>query len=938
MINYKKTLNLPKTDFPMRAELSKFEPIILKKWYKEDLYNIIRKAKRGKKKFILHDGPPYANGKIHIGHLVNKILKDIIIKFKGLMGFDAPYVPGWDCHGLPIELQVEKFIGNNKKKISDEKFRNYCREYTSIQIKKQKKDFIRLGIIGNWENPYLTMNFSTEANIIRTFGKIIKNGYLHRGSKPVHWCLKCKSALAEAEIEYFKKVSSAIYTVFVSVNNKKILKKFGISKDIGIINIVIWTTTPWSLPANRAIAVHPDFNYQLIKFNNKNYILATNLVEKFMSIIDVKSWIIIGETKGLNLELIKFYHPFIKISVPIILSKHVTLDIGTGVVHIAPGHGIDDYNVGKKYNLEIINPVGPDGYYLMGTLDKLDGYHIFKSDNLIINLLIKNNKLLFHEKIKHIYPHCWRHKEPIIFRATPHWFIKLDKGNLRNKLLENIKDVLWIPEWGYKRIKKMIIKRPDWCISRQRIWGVPIAIFVNKKTKKIHPRTFELIEIIAKKVEKNGIQAWWNLKKKDILGKDSIHYNKVLDTLDVWFDSGSTNYSVVSKCPEFNGFKADLYLEGSDQYRGWFMSSLIISTAIYGKAPYRKVITHGFAVDNKGLKISKSIGNTVDFQNVIDTSGADVVRLWVASTDYTSEISFSNETIQRSIDAYRRIRNTVRFLLGNLYGFNPKKDFIDIKNMTLLDIWAINKVKTLQKEIIYLYNKYDFHHVVKRIIHFCSIDMGSFYFDIIKDRKYTVKKNSISYLSCQTTLYHIIESLVRWISPILSFTANEIWKYIPGKRSKYIFTEEWHKIDLDLKKNNKFNEICWENIIKIRNEVNKIVEKLRFNKKINNSLETNVILYAKGNIFSLLNNIKDELCFLLLNSKTILANYKDACDNAIKCNNIPELKIFIKKTNGKKCMRCWHYETNINFNINYPNVCIRCLKNIIGSGEIRKFI
>ncbi|HAH12619.1 MAG TPA: isoleucine--tRNA ligase, partial [Pantoea agglomerans] len=689
MSDYKSTLNLPETGFPMRGDLAKREPGMLQRWYADNLYGIIREAKKGKKTFILHDGPPYANGSIHIGHSVNKILKDIIVKSKGMAGYDSPYVPGWDCHGLPIEHKVEQMIGKPGEKVTAAEFREACRKYAAEQVEGQKADFIRLGVLGDWDRPYLTMDFGTEANIIRALSKIIGNGHLHKGAKPVHWCLDCRSALAEAEVEYYDKTSPSIDVMFNAIDADAVRQAFGVAQVNGPISLVIWTTTPWTLPANRAISLNAEFEYQLLQIDGRALILAKDLVESVMKRAGVSEWQVLGECKGAALELQKFQHPFLALESLVVLGDHVTLEAGTGAVHTAPGHGPDDYVIGQKYGIETANPVGPDGRYLPGTYPTLDGVNVFKANDMIVELLKEKGALLHVEKLLHSYPHCWRHKTPIIFRATPQWFISMDQKGLRAQSLKEIKGVQWIPDWGQARIESMVANRPDWCISRQRTWGVPMALFVHKESEELHPDTLALMEKVAQRVEQEGIQAWWDLDPRELMGDDADHYVKVPDTLDVWFDSGSTSYSVVDARPEFGGHAPDLYLEGSDQHRGWFMSSLMISTAMKGKAPYRQVLTHGFTVDGQGRKMSKSIGNTVAPQDVMNKLGADILRLWVASTDYSGEMAVSDEILKRSADAYRRIRNTARFLLANLSGFNPATDLVKPEEMVVVDRWAV---------------------------------------------------------------------------------------------------------------------------------------------------------------------------------------------------------------------------------------------------------
>ncbi|MGL9734808.1 MAG: isoleucine--tRNA ligase [Symbiopectobacterium sp.] len=937
MSDYKTTLNLPETEFPMRGDLAKREPDMLKRWYEQDLYGIIRQAKTGKKTFIVHDGPPYANGNIHIGHSVNKILKDIIVKSKGLAGYDSPYVPGWDCHGLPIELKVEQLIGKPGEKVSAAEFRQACRKYAAEQVEGQKKDFIRLGVLGDWDRPYLTMDFNTEANIIRVLGKIIDNGHLHKGVKPMHWCADCGSALAEAEVEYYDKTSPSIDVAFTAVDAATVAAKFGATSVADLIVLVIWTTTPWTLPANRAISLNADFVYQLVQIEGKALILAADLVDSVMVRLGVTNWTVLGDCRGSDLELLRFKHPFLNFDVPVILGDHVTLDAGTGAVHTAGGHGPDDYVISQKYQLEIANPVGPNGCYLLGTHPNLDGKFVFKADDLIVDMLRETGALLHVEKLQHSYSCCWRHKSPIIFRATPQWFVTMDQKGLRQQSLSEIKCVQWIPDWGQVRIESMVANRPDWCISRQRTWGVPMSLFVHKETEDLHPRTPELIEAVAKRVEQNGIQAWWDLDPADLLGADAANYVKVLDTLDVWFDSGSTHASVVDVRPEFAGHAADMYLEGSDQHRGWFMSSLMISAAIKGKAPYRQVLTHGFTVDCQGRKMSKSIGNTIAPQDMMDKLGADILRLWIGSTDYSGEIAVSDEILKRSADAYRRIRNTARFLLANLNGFDLALHSVKPEEMVVLDRWAVGCAQAAQQEIVEAYKGYDFHRVVQRLMQFCSIEMGSFYLDIIKDRQYTAKHDSVARRSCQTALFHIAEALVRWMAPIMSFTADEVWGYLPGKRAQYVFTEEWYDSLFGLAEEETLNDAFWADMLKVRAEVNKVIEQARNDKRIGGSLEAAVTLYADAELSEKLGRLQQELHFALLTSRARVERYEDAPADA-QASELSGLKIALSKADGHKCPRCWHYELDIGVDAAHPQVCGRCATNVGGNGEERKFI
>ncbi|MCC3718788.1 isoleucine--tRNA ligase [Rouxiella badensis] len=937
MSDFKNTLNLPETGFPMRGDLAKREPAMLDNWYKQDLYGIIRAAKKGKKTFILHDGPPYANGSIHIGHSVNKILKDIIVKSKGMAGYDSPYVPGWDCHGLPIELKVEQLIGKPGEKVTPAEFRAACRSYAAEQIEGQKADFIRLGVLGDWDHPYRTMDFKTEANIIRALGKIISNGHLLKGAKPVHWCTDCGSSLAEAEVEYYDKTSPAIDVAFNAVDPTAVAAKFGATAFHGPVSLVIWTTTPWTMPANRAISLNAEFSYQLVQVEDRCLILATDLVASVMKRIGATEWTVLGECKGADLELMRFRHPFLAFDVPAILGDHVTLDAGTGAVHTAPGHGPDDFVIGQKYGLEVANPVGPNGCYLPGTFPALDGKFVFKANDIIVEILREHDALVHFEKFTHSYPCCWRHKTPIIFRATPQWFVSMDQQGLRAQSLKEIKGVQWIPDWGQARIENMVANRPDWCISRQRTWGVPMSLFVHKDTEELHPRTLELMEEVAKRVENDGIQAWWDLNPEDILGADAAHYVKVPDTLDVWFDSGSTSFSVVDARPEFHGHEPDMYLEGSDQHRGWFMSSLMISTAMKGRAPYKQVLTHGFTVDGNGRKMSKSIGNTVSPQDVMNKLGADILRLWVASTDYTGEIAVSDEILKRAADSYRRIRNTARFLLANLNGFDPALHSVKPEDMVVLDRWAVGRAKAAQEEIVAAYDRYDFHGVVQRLMQFCSVEMGSFYLDIIKDRQYTAKSDSVARRSCQTALYYIAEALVRWMAPIMSFTADEIWSVLPGAREKFVFTEEWYDGLFGLAENEAMNDEFWSELLKVRGEVNKVLEQARADKRLGGSLEASVTLYADDALAAKLNSLGNELRFVLLTSGAKVAALADADENAIPSELLKGLKIGLEKAEGEKCPRCWHFTTDVGHNPAHPEVCGRCATNIAGDGEQREF-
>ncbi|MFZ3508128.1 isoleucine--tRNA ligase [Vibrio harveyi] len=941
MSEYKDTLNLPETGFPMRGNLANREPEMLKRWYKEDLYGEIRKAKKGKKSFVLHDGPPYANGDIHIGHALNKILKDIIIKSKTLSGFDAPYIPGWDCHGLPIELMVEKKVGKPGQKVTAAEFREKCREYAAGQVEGQKESFKRLGIMGEWDKPYRTMDFATEANIIRALGKIASKGHLLKGFKPVHWCTDCGSALAEAEVEYKDKVSPSIDVRFKAADEAALLSKFELTEGHegqGDVSIVIWTTTPWTLPANRAVCLRDDLEYVLIQTEGDNaerIIVAAELAKDVMDRAGIEHFHNLGFAKGADLELSQFQHPFYDFTVPAILGDHVTTDSGTGVVHTAPGHGQEDFAVGNKYNLEVANPVGSNGVYLPDT-ELFAGQHVFKANDAVVEVLKEKGALLHHHAYEHSYPHCWRHKTPIIFRATPQWFVSMDQAGLRAKALESIKNVEWMPEWGQSRIEGMIEGRPEWCISRQRTWGVPIALFVHKETAELHPNTLELIEKVAKLVEEKGIQAWWDVDAAELLGDEADQYEKVLDTLDVWFDSGVTHFSVVDAREEYNGNSADLYLEGSDQHRGWFQSSLISSIAMKDEAPYKQVLTHGFVVDGHGRKMSKSIGNVVAPKDVTNKLGADILRLWVASTDYTGEVAVSDEILKRSADAYRRIRNTARFFLANLSGFNPETDIVPVEEMVALDRWAVGRALAAQEEIVKAYEEYNTHGVTQRLMQFCSIEMGSFYLDVIKDRQYTAKRGGNAQRSCQTALYYIVEALVRWMAPIMSFTADEIWNEMPGERDKFVFTGEWFDGLFGLAEGEELNNEFWTEIQAVRGAVNKLLEDARKEKTIGGALQAEVTLFADDALAAKINKLEDELRFVLLTSAAKVKSLSEKTD-AAQATDIEGLFVEVAAAEGEKCDRCWHHTPDVGTIEGHEKICGRCVSNVDGEGEVRKF-
>jgi len=940
MSDYKHTLNLPQTAFPMRGNLANREPKMLKDWNEKDLYGKIRAAKKGKKTFILHDGPPYANGNIHLGHSVNKILKDIIIKAKTLSDFDAPYIPGWDCHGLPIELQVEKKVGKPGKKVTAAQFREKCREYAKKQVEGQKTDFIRLGVFGDWSNPYLTMNFDFEANAIRVLGRIIDKGHLHKGSKPVHWCTDCGSALAEAEVEYQDKQSPAIDVSFKFLDEAALESKFNLSeghKGEGQVDVVIWTTTPWTLPANRAVALHENIEYSLVQVETeegkRRFVLGSELVKDAMDRFGFDKYHALGYCKGSELEHLELQHPFYDFSVPVVLGEHVTTDSGTGAVHTAPGHGQEDFIVGKEYDLEIANPVGANGVYLPDT-PLFAGQHVFKANASVVEVLKEKNTLMHHQALEHSYPHCWRHKTPIIFRATPQWFISMDQANLRSDTLSEIEKTQWIPAWGENRIANMVTGRPDWCISRQRTWGVPIALFVDKDTGALHPDSKTLIEQVAKRVEEKGIQAWYDLEVNELLNEaDSERYVKILDTLDVWFDSGVSHACVVDAREELTG-PADLYLEGSDQHRGWFMSSMMTSVAINGHAPYRQVLTHGFTVDEKGHKMSKSLGNVISPQDIMNKLGADILRLWVASTDYTAEMTVSDEIFNRAADRYRRIRNTSRYLLSNLAGFDPKTDIVAYDDLVDLDKWILDRAAVLQEEIVNAYDEYQMLLVTQKLMNFCTLELGAFYLDVIKDRQYTAKTDGIARRSCQTVLFHIAEAMTRWMAPIMSFTAQEIWQALPGEREEFVFTGQWYdglvKSDSD-----KLND-HWQTILTVRDQVNRVLEAARKEDVIGATLQAKVTISADQALADKLTSLGEELRFVLLVSKVNIEVVSSKPEAAVE-TEVENLFIQVESTDATKCERCWHYTDDVGSVEEHSDICGRCVTNIDGEGEVRNF-
>ncbi len=921
-VNYRDTLNLPDTDFSMKAGLPRKEPEILDLWSKQDLYAKIRKKYENKELFLLHDGPPYANGDIHLGHSVNKILKDITIKYKTLSGFDAPYVPGWDCHGLPIELNVEKKHGKNSELVKNkESFQKACKEYAETQINKQLDDFKRLGVFGDWENSYKSLDPKFEADIVRSLGIIYKEGHLEKGEKPVHWCQDCGSSLAEAEVEYIDKTSRSIDVAFKvdETSIDKVKDLFNI-KEADEISFVIWTTTPWTIPSNVAVCINPEFKYSLIKMNNKFYVIAFEMVdhckERWKQKFDV-----ISTTEGKKLSDIYLIHPFLERKSVLLHGDHVTTETGTGCVHTAPAHGMDDHLICKRNNIDTINSLNNKAFF-KDELDFIAGLPAIKADPLIVEKLQEHNALINIEDYHHSYPHCWRHKTPLIFTSTPQWFISMKKNNLIKDALKDIKNVNWEPSWGFQRIESMLSDRPDWCISRQRNWGVPITLVVHKDTGEIHPDQKELFEKFAQVIEKDGISAWDKLNLEDFID-DHEEYIKTSDTLDVWFDSGVTHFAVSSK--RFgNKVISDLYLEGSDQHRGWFQSSLLTSIAMNNSAPYKTVLTHGFVVDEQGRKQSKSLGNVVSPQKVWDSLGADILRLWVASTDFRSEMVASDEILKRTSDQYRRIRNTFRFILGNLSDFNDKNK-VEFNDQVELDKWIINETKILQKEITALYESYSYHKATQKIHNFCVNELGGIYLDIVKDRLYTCKNDSLARRSCQTSLDFILNVLVRQIAPILSYTAEEIWQTSNrlNDQEKSVFLSNFDTFEIESE--SIINQSEWKRIFEIKDAVNQSIEEMRNDNKLKGSLDSVVNIQATSNDFQILNKLGDELHFLFISSEA-----------KVKEGNTFKIKVTTSK--NAKCVRCWHRDLSIGSIQEHPELCNRCIDNIENDGEQRKSV
>ncbi len=941
MSDYKRTLNLPKTSFAMKANLAQREPDMLARWEEMDLHGRIREACEGREKFILHDGPPYANGEIHIGHAVNKVLKDVIVKSRQLAGYDAYYIPGWDCHGLPIEHQVEKKIGKPGARVDFAEFRTCCREYANQQIAGQMRDFKRLGVLGDWAHPYRTMDFASEAGIVRALARVIANGHVYRGTKPVYWSVGAHSALAEAEVEYQDKTSLAVDVRFSPRDPRALLEPFGVSADAEApVSVVIWTTTPWTLPGNLAVAVHPELDYALVACDvgagPERLVLAADMVDAVMARYGVADFEVLATCAGAALEGVELEHPFYDRVSVLALGEHVTTEAGTGAVHTAPDHGVEDFDLGRRYGLELLYPVNGDGVF-ESHVELFAGEHVHKIDEHMLEVLRERGKLVREAPFEHSYPYCWRTRTPLIFRATPQWFVSMDKQALREGVLREIGRVRWIPGWGEARIEAMMRTRPDWCISRQRAWGVPLSLFVHKRTGELHPDTIELLEQVAQRIEREGIQAWWDLDARDLLGEAAGDYEKVPDILDVWFDSGTT-YEYVLRQREGQTFPADLYLEGSDQHRGWFHSSLLTCVAIHGHAPYRQVLTHGFTVDQDGRKMSKSLGNVVSPQKVMKTLGADIIRLWVAATDYRGEMSVSEEILKRTADAYRRIRNTARFLLANLDGFDPAADALPAGEMLALDAWVVGRALELQQEIAAAYEDYNFHAVYQKVHNFCAIDLGAFYLDVIKDRQYTTRADSRARRSAQTAMYHVAEALVRWIAPVLSFTADEIWQFLPGRRGDSVFLETWYEGLFALDAGAPLSAADWAAVIATRQRVARELEKLRGAGTIGSSLDAEVTLYADDTLRAALQRLGEELRFVLITSEARLAPLAEKTAEADATGEEGgELWVAATASAAEKCVRCWHRRADVGSNTEHPGLCARCVENVEGDGEKRDF-
>jgi isoleucyl-tRNA synthetase len=926
MPDYKKTLNLPDTPFPMRGDLAKREPQRVREWQDQGVYRRLREVSRGRPKFVLHDGPPYANGDIHIGTAVNKILKDIVVKSKSLAGFDAPYVPGWDCHGMPIEVQIEKQYGKN---LPTEETLRRCRAYAAEQIERQKADFRRLGVLGEWDNPYLTMAPRNEADEIRVLGTVLARGYVYRGLKPVNWCFDCGSALAEAEVEYEDRKDPAIDVGFPVAQPEALAKAFGLPRlpdKPGFA--VIWTTTPWTLPANQALNVHPDFTYHLVDAGKALLVLAAELQEACLARYGLQGRTL-GSCQGRALEGMRFRHPFYEREVPVYLGEYVTLDTGTGIVHSAPAYGVEDFDSCRRYGMrdeDILTPVMGDGKFA-SSLPLFGGLSIWDATGAILNTLEARGVLFARQSYVHSYMHCWRHKTPVILRATTQWFAGMDAvpgfggtkpaETLRATALRGVEATQFFPSWGQARLHGMIANRPDWTLSRQRQWGTPMPFFLHRETGQPHPRTLELLEEVAKRVEQGGIEAWHTLKAEELLGADAAHYEKGRDTLDVWFDSGSTHQTVLRGSHAALGFPADMYLEGSDQHRGWFHSSLLVSCMMNGVPPYKSLLTHGFVVDGEGRKMSKSKGNTVSPQEVSNTLGAEILRLWVASTDYSGELSISGEILKRVVESYRRIRNTLRFLLANTSDFDAATQSVPLAQMAEIDRYALAMTARMQALVAEDYARYQFHLVAQKLQAFCADDLGAFYLDVLKDRLYTCGAASPARRSAQTALWHVTNALVRLMAPILSFTAEELWAVFGGRPDDSVFFHTMHALPQPQGADALLAR--WDRLRELRAPVLKEIESLRAAGKVGASLQAEVALQAAGADYELLAGLGEALKFVLITSAARVRRGEG------------DLRVEVTPSAHAKCGRCWHYRADVD----EAGLCGRCRSNLDGPGEPR---
>jgi isoleucyl-tRNA synthetase len=947
--DYKDTIHLPDTRFPMRGDLARREPEVLARWQADELHQRLAAHTAARPTFVLHDGPPYANGQIHIGHAVNKVLKDIVVRSKLLGGFRAPYVPGWDCHGLPIEIAVEKEFGKVGQKIDAPTFRQKCREYAARQIDAQRADFRRLGILGHWDQPYRTMDFAYEAEMLRALGRVVANGHLTRDLKPVLWCFDCGSALAEAEIEYADRTSPAIDVAYDALDPDALAALFGASAEGAIVAVPIWTTTPWTLPASMAVTLGPEVEYVLVEGPPREgrrclLVLAEALAADALNRYGLPEVRVLGRARGDALEHLRLSHPYLEREVPLILGEHVTTDQGTGAVHTAPAHGVEDFTVGRRYGIEVLNPVGGDGVYVAGT-PHVAGQHIWKANPVVVELCREHGRLLAHQAYQHSYPHCWRHKTPVIYRATPQWFIAMDRAGLRDAALGAIPTVRWQPAWGQERIAGMVAGRPDWCISRQRAWGVPIAIFADRATGEPHPRTVELLGQVADLVEREGIDAWFALDPARLLPSDeAARYDKVTDVLDVWFDSGVTHACVVAAREELARRAGEprrvMYLEGSDQHRGWFQSSLLTSVAIDGNAPYDEVITHGFVVDAHGRKMSKSLGNVVAPQKVVDTLGADILRLWVASTDYGNEMAVSDEILKRVADSYRRLRNTARFLLGNLAGFDPARDLVPLDQLPLLDRWALRQSVRLMAlarrvygpeasdRVVHGPETYQYQALCQELMRFATVDMGAAYLDMTKDRLYTMPEAHPARRAAQTAMYWTLEILARAFAPILAFTADEIWAELPARRHDSALFATWQELDaLETVALDADEDTLMDQLFDWRAQAQKQIETLRTEGRIGGSLEAEVTITADAATDARLAPYLTELRFFFLTSAVHLVAGAGGQGTSLS----------VAPTTAAKCVRCWHHRADVGVHAGHPEICGRCVDNVDGPGESRRY-